>query len=215
MPESADVPYNQTSSGEPQTEEEAKKQAESTAISRCLALEQAYVHDVYAEIARECGACSPVRSHIKDFLFDEFEPGSVLMDIGCGDGKYLNIKSNVFTFGLERCPDWFNKDNNMIHNSSKMNDLLLGDVVYLPVKDAFFDGVLCCGVLHHISTTDRRVSAIKEMCRVIKLGGKVLISVWAFEGREVRKSSDAVEISISLQNSNQLSGAELAELVHL
>lgn len=191
---STDEPLNEND-GKEELIENNTNHAESTTISRCLALEQAYVHDVYAEIARECGACSPVRSHIKDFLYEEFEAGSILMDIGCGDGKYLNIKSNVFTIGLERCPDWFSKDNNIMPNnnannttsssSSKMNDLLVGDVVYLPVRDNFFDGILCCGVLHHISTTDRRVSAIKEMCRVIKLGGKLLISVWAFEGREV------------------------------
>lgn len=160
---------------------------ERTAISRCLALEQAYVHDVYSSIARECGACSPVRSHIKEFLYDEFEMGSLLMDVGCGDGKYLNLKSDIFTLGLEKCPDWFNKNNqNTIPaNALNMSDLMVADVIYLPVRDEFFDGVLCCGVLHHISTTDRRVSAIKEMCRVIKIGGKLLITVWAFEGREV------------------------------
>ncbi|RWS16247.1 tRNA methyltransferase-like protein [Dinothrombium tinctorium] len=158
-----------------------------TAASRCLALEQAYVHDVYSQIARECGACSPVRSHIKEFLFEEFEFGSLLMDIGCGDGKYLNLNSDIFTIGLERCEDWFNKDNNVIrnNNSSNCNDILIGDLIYLPIKDEFFDGVICCGVLHHLSTTERRIRALKEMCRILKIGGKLMITVWAFEGREV------------------------------
>ncbi|RWS26105.1 tRNA methyltransferase-like protein [Leptotrombidium deliense] len=158
-----------------------------TAASRCLALEQAYVHDVYSEIARECGACSPVRSHIKQFLFDEFEFGSLLMDIGCGDCKYLNLNADIFTVGLERCEDWFHKEENVIRNNSSncCNDLLIADLVYLPIRDEFFDGVLCCGVLHHLSTTERRIRALNEMCRIMKIGGKLMITVWAFEGREV------------------------------
>lgn len=154
--------------------------------TRCLALEQAYVHDVYAQIARECGACSPVRSNIKEFLFQEFDTGSLLIDIGCGDGKYLNLNPNVFTVGLERCNDWFGKEANTYMNSSVNNHLIHADIVSLPVRDEFFDGVLCCGVLHHISTNERRIKSLKEMSRVLKIGGKLLVTVWAFEGREVK-----------------------------
>lgn len=160
--------------------------------SRCYALEQAYVHDVYAQIARECGACSPVRSHIKEFIFEELEYGSLLMDIGCGDGKYLNINSGVFTLGMERCQDWFsNLNESQTNRTSNQNsamsrgDFLLGDVLNIPVRDEFFDGALCCGVLHHISTFERRVFALREIGRLLKVGGKILITVWAFEGREL------------------------------
>src|SRR5256885_2024872 len=34
-----------------------------SASARCLTLEQAYVHDVYSQIARQFGSSSPVRSH--------------------------------------------------------------------------------------------------------------------------------------------------------
>jgi len=161
-----------------------KPDSKAIELSRCLALEQAYVHDVYSQIATEWGACSPVRSYVKDFFFNDFEFGSLLMDIGCGDGKSLNLRSDLFTIGLEKCSDWFKKDTKdkpFLSNS----DVLIGDVLYLPVRDEFFDGVLCCGVLHHLSTTDRRIAALQEIVRIIKIGGKLLITVWASEGREV------------------------------
>lgn len=164
--------------------------AEVNGTSRCFALEQAYVHDVYAQIARECGACSPVRSHIKEFLFEELEFGSILIDIGCGDGKYLNLNSGLFSFGLEKCGDWFSGDTNheaRTPNSRQIRgDFLLGDVLNVPIRDEFFDAALCCGVLHHIATFERRIVALREIARVLKIGGKILITVWAFEGREVR-----------------------------
>ena len=154
-----------------------------SASARCLLLEQAYVHEVYSQIARERGACSPVRSHIKEFVFEEFEAGSLLLDVGCGDGKYVSINPNVVTIGLERCPDWFVKHEDA--SPASASQYLLADVTHIPFADRTFDGLLCCGVLHHLSTTERRIKALREMSRLLKIGGKILISVWAFEGREL------------------------------
>lgn len=164
----------------------SQTQTSEVGDSRCLALEQAYVHDVYAQIARECGACSPVRSHIKEFIFEELEYGALLMDVGCGDGKYLNLNSGVFTIGMEHCGDWFSQDARLNNTQPIRRDFLLGDVLCIPIRDEFFDGALCCGVLHHISTLERRIFALRELGRLLRVGGKLLISVWAFEGREVR-----------------------------
>ena len=53
------------------------------------ALEDTHVHDVYEEIA---GHFSDTRHkawpHVLEFL-GSLEPGNVLLDNGCGNGKYL------------------------------------------------------------------------------------------------------------------------------
>jgi ubiquinone/menaquinone biosynthesis C-methylase UbiE len=116
-------------------------------------------------------------------VFHDFESGSLLLDVGCGDGKYLNINPNVVTIGLERCPDWFTKNDS---DNVPSSQYLLADITAIPFADRTFDGILCCGVLHHISTTERRIRALREMSRLLKIGGKILISVWAFEGRELQ-----------------------------
>ena len=33
----------------------------------------------------------------------ELEPGSVVCDVGCGNGKYLNINPDIFVVGSDRC----------------------------------------------------------------------------------------------------------------
>src|SRR5690625_2518420 len=82
--------------------------ASTGSSSRTLTLEKAYVHDVYSWIASKGDpASSPVHSHVKHFLTNEFEPGSLLLDVGCGDGKYLNFSPEVVVFGLEHCVEWF------------------------------------------------------------------------------------------------------------
>ena len=63
------------------------------------------------------------------------------------------------------------------------------DCLKLPFKDNIVDGCICIAVIHHLSTHERRRSAIKEISRVLKpsfepsLGGrsKALIYAWAKE----------------------------------
>lgn len=45
---------------------------------------------------------------------------------------------------------------------------------------------LCIAVLHHLSTAERRLAGLRELVRVTRPGGLVLVYVWALE-QEVKK----------------------------
>lgn len=50
----------------------------------------------------------------------------------------------------------------------------------MPLRSGSVDAVLSIAVLHHISTEARRVAALRELMRVLRLGGELLVSVrWA------------------------------------
>lgn len=50
--------------------------------SRCIALEEDYVHQVYESIGKELAqAKDPMQDTVRQFL-DELEPGSLVADIG-------------------------------------------------------------------------------------------------------------------------------------
>lgn len=59
-------------------------------------LENSYVHEVYEEIA---GHFSETRHqqwpNVASFL-DEIKTGGIVLDVGCGNGKYLSEKSGIF-----------------------------------------------------------------------------------------------------------------------
>lgn len=66
------------------------------------ALETEHVHKVYDSIAPHF---SHTRHHpwplVTDFLH-ALEPGSLVADVGCGNGKYLAVNPNVCMIGSDR-----------------------------------------------------------------------------------------------------------------
>lgn len=54
--------------------------------------------------------------------------------------------------------------------------------------------MLSLAVVHHFATTERRVSAIRELARILRIGGRVIITVWALEQKSRRFESQDVLI---------------------
>ncbi|CAD6991901.1 unnamed protein product [Ceratitis capitata] len=152
---------------------------------RSAALERAYVHDVYEHCEEPTG---PIRPRIAQFL-NNLEPGAVVCDVGCGNGRYLaHGNPTICTVGVDRC-----------YRLSKVarekgGEVLLCDSLELPFRDDSFDAVLSLAVVHHFATTERRVNALQELARVLRIGGRVIITVWALEQRHRRFESQDVLI---------------------
>lgn len=67
---------------------------------RSAALERAYVHDVYENCDEPTGALRP---SVSQFL-SGLETGSLVCDVGCGNGRYLNTNfPNIIPIGVDRC----------------------------------------------------------------------------------------------------------------
>lgn len=81
---------------------------------------------------------------------------------------------------------------NYIRGSS--NWFLTDFALCLYFRSNSFDVCICIAVIHHLSTAARRLAAIKELARIIRPGGRILISVWAleqhFKNAENRKNRD-------------------------
>ena len=112
-------------------------------------------------------------------LSKEWKPGKVL-DIGCGNCRNLF----PFAFAGFECSgmDFSSKmveiaKENCKRNNVKVN-LEIADADKLPYKNSSFDFVISLAVLHHLDTHEKRLKAIEEIKRVLKPGGKALITVW-------------------------------------
>uniref|UniRef100_A0A2N9ILV0 Methyltransferase type 11 domain-containing protein n=1 Tax=Fagus sylvatica TaxID=28930 RepID=A0A2N9ILV0_FAGSY len=89
---------------------------------------------------------------------------SLVLDAGCGNGKYLGLNPDCFFVGcdisaplIQICAD-------------RGHEVLVADAVNLPYKTGFGDASISIAVLHHLSTEIRRKKAIEELVRVVKKG---------------------------------------------
>ncbi|GBP50229.1 Probable tRNA methyltransferase 9B [Eumeta japonica] len=55
------------------------------------------------------------------------------------------------------------------------------DNLCLPFRDESFDAVLSVAVIHHFATAERRARTLRELARVTRIGGRLLLTVWAME----------------------------------
>ncbi|CAM9140509.1 unnamed protein product [Choristocarpus tenellus] len=111
---------------------------------------------------------------------------ALVADTGCGNGKYLGCGGGgrlligsdssvpLLSTSIERLPQ---------------AEVCAADCMNLPYRSGIFDAALSIAVLHHFSTEARRVRAIRELARVLRPGGQVLIYAWAMEqDRDSRRS---------------------------
>jgi len=105
-------------------------------------------------------------------LFDQ--PGGKVLDVGCGPAVMTEALLNLgCTFwGVDPSSRMIDiarrrfKENNRVH-------FLSGNAMRLDFLDGFFDAAICMGVIDGLQ--DRR-QAVREMVRVLKPGGTLIIS---------------------------------------
>ena len=138
-------------------------------------MEQTNVKDVYEKIASHF---SNTRTYswlwITEFLegINYKNENALIYDLGCGNGRNMNYKNLKF-IGIDNCESFIkickNKNLNVI-KSDITNTLL-------PSNSA--DAIICIAVIHHLVSEENRIRALLEIKRLIKPGGKILLSVWS------------------------------------
>ena len=148
-------------------------------------LEKQLVHSVYEEIA---GHFSDTRHkpwpRVVTFL-ESVERDGLLLDLGCGNGKYLGLGSGEDGGRWELGTDY--SFNLLQISSGRGHQAVRCDMLSVPLRDNVCSGVICIAVLHHLATPARRLAALKEVARILRPGGRALLYVWA---KEQHKNND-------------------------
>jgi tRNA (uracil-5-)-methyltransferase TRM9 len=106
----------------------------------------------------------------------------MVADIGCGNGRHLfpcaECCSHVV--GVDISQKLLRIVQKKLRNKAIDNVILVhADVVQLPFADDRLDAVLFIASLHNIQGNEHRLTALKEVARVLKPNGIALISVWS------------------------------------
>lgn len=117
------------------------------------------------------------KSDIFNKLNFEFEDGKKILDVGCGDGSDAQILINEFKLDTYGIDVYEHKDvKSVLNDKFKLTEK---GIFEIPYEDNFFDYVFLHDVLHHIDEKTQsyhsHVAGLKELERVTKSGGKVII----------------------------------------
>ncbi|SMR47580.1 unnamed protein product [Zymoseptoria tritici ST99CH_3D1] len=144
--------------------------------------ESEHVHTVYEQIASHFSSTRYKPWPIIERFLKDLPAGSVGLDIGCGNGKYLAVNHDIFIIGTDRSHNLVS-----IAKQHQPHGVAVADILTLPHALHSFDFAISIAVVHHLSTPERRVEAVKSVLETLKPGGQALVYVWALEQEGSRR----------------------------
>ena len=158
-------------------------------------LETTYVKEVYEEIAPHFSNTRSYKwSWVIDFL-DSLKTDSIVYDLGCGNGRNMDHGSLKF-IGIDNCESFVSIC------KSKNLSVINSNITKIPLNNNSADAIICIAVFHHLSSMENRIQSLLEMKRLVKPGGKILISTWSInQPQKTRRTFNNYGNNIVLWNS--------------
>jgi SAM-dependent methyltransferase len=141
-------------------------------------LEAQYVHQVYDVIARHFDHTRykpwpGVKSYV-----DRLAPRSLLLDLGCGNGRNLCINPEVIDIGSDYSMP-------LCEIAGQCGrPVFCASALHIPIRDSVFDHVICVAMIHHLATAERRAECLREIARILRVGGTTFVTAWASDQRK-------------------------------
>ncbi|KAI1805744.1 S-adenosyl-L-methionine-dependent methyltransferase [Daldinia bambusicola] len=173
-------------------------------VNAAESYEQQHVHSVYESIASHFSATRYKPWPFVASFLKSLPPGSVGLDVGCGNGKYFDVNRDIVIIGSDRSANLARlaRDLKVVKGTTATTptptnsgaDVAgIADGLALPFGGATrrVDFAICIAVIHHLSTRERRVEALRALLECVRpRSGKVLVYVWALEQGTSRRGWD-------------------------
>ncbi|KAI5124579.1 hypothetical protein M0805_003098 [Coniferiporia weirii] len=143
--------------------------------------ESTHVHNIYDAIAPHFSSTRYKPWPVVAAFLATIPPGSVGLDAGTGNGKYLIAPSEregaYWTVGLDRSARLLDIAKRA---GDKDRECVFGDVLNKCWREGAFDYALSIATIHHLSTYERRKKAVQTLLHCLSPSrGRALIYVWA------------------------------------
>ncbi len=149
-------------------------------------MEERYVREVYQKIAPHFSETrkGDKWSYVIEFL-DTFTPQSIIADIGCGNGKYIDHRDDIVYIAIDPCKELLDIAKSLYANMCNVQ-YINGHICDISLKSESVDGFICIAVFHHLDSPEDRYAGLRELVRILKVGGRGMITVWSSQQTEKR-----------------------------
>ena len=133
-------------------------------------------------------------------------PGERVLDVACATGLVARLAAEAIgprgaVTGLDLNPAMLRVACSQPDSSGARIEFLEGDVASMSLPDARFDLVLCQQGVQYFPSRPR---ALAEMWRVLRPGGRALVSVWQGDTAYTRALADALEAALGRKAGNSM-----------
>lgn len=120
---------------------------------------------------------------VKEFILS-LSSYVLLLDIGCGNGKYSTVRSDIIYMGTDITLPLLHK----IKYSIKTPSLFQSSCLHsLPIRPNQCDAIIHVAVLHHFASYELRLQILLQFFNYLSPNGRMLITVWAYEQENPKK----------------------------
>ncbi len=126
------------------------------------------------------------------YLIDQVMKGryrstDVLLDAGCGGGRNLPwfINNDIDVYAVD-VNEQAIKQLKSIYNHLPAERFNVAAVENVPFNDNYFDAIICSAVLHFARSEEHLFAMLKELLRVLKVGGNLFIRMASNIGIETK-----------------------------
>lgn len=109
------------------------------------------------------------------------------IDLGCGNGRNFStfIQPNNKLIGVDNSFEFLKiarenlkSDNNLPQNCSNFIQLILSDILFLPIRSNVIQNIFSIATIHHIKDNTHRSFATSQLFRLLRDKGYFLFTVW-------------------------------------
>jgi ubiquinone/menaquinone biosynthesis C-methylase UbiE len=167
------------------------------------------------QVALFSGVDSPFarRSSFPTSWAEPLDEKMIVLDVACGAGHVAEDIAPLVrqVVGLDLTPDLLRLGHDRLRQAGIDNVLLQeGNAADLPFLDQSFDVVLCRSALHHFRSPE---ATIREMSRVCRSGGRVVVSDMVAPSAEERAAFDDLHRHLDPSHMGVLLSEEIVTLL--
>ncbi|WP_435185009.1 class I SAM-dependent methyltransferase [Halobellus sp. EA9] len=103
------------------------------------------------------------------------------LDLGCGNGRHAELLADVTerVLAVDASAGLLRTARERAADRGFDARLVQGDAASLPLRGDRVDVGVYVATLHHLRPRERRVASLSELARVLRPGGRALVSVWS------------------------------------